>query len=113
MTDKRKPPETPGMAEVSAEFVHEAEAAVEAVAFDPLLETVRKYREADTASDRAFDALDEAEGAAMERGVAPGSEVSRCSSPARAARLACRGPSHRGPPCRSSAYPSPPASSAA
>ena len=34
MTDKDAPkqPETPGMAEVSAEFVHEAEAAVEAAA---------------------------------------------------------------------------------
>ena len=74
MTDERKP-ETPGMSEVSPKFVDEAEAATAtpppsaSVPGDPLLEIIRKYHEADTASDKAYEALDEAEGAARERGI--------------------------------------------
>ncbi len=67
MTDERKPPAKPGMEEVSPKFVGEAEAA----ASDPLLGIIREYHEADTASDRSYEALDEAEGDARKRGIDP------------------------------------------
>ena len=54
-----------GMAEVSAKFEHEAEAA----GTDPLFEVILKYQEADTASDRAYEVMDEAEGDARRRGI--------------------------------------------
>jgi hypothetical protein len=65
MTKENTPKPPAGMSEASAKFEHGAKAAVS----DPLLGIIRKYQEADAASDRAYEALDKAEGAARRGGI--------------------------------------------
>ncbi len=74
-TENPKPPAKPGMSEVSPKFVDEAEASTATLPpsasepDDPLLEIIRKYHEADAASDKSYEDQDEAEGAARKRGT--------------------------------------------